>query len=109
MSWSTRGIRYTCEAPWPKSGEKGTASYSCFFIRRGGASRRLPDGGEGGQAWHGGKFDWARTGRGQTREWRNVFDGYRGHKAPRKGDRVGFCLLKLDGRERTDLATWVWE
>ena len=61
-----------------------------------------------GTSYTGGHFDW--HGVGQTRKTQdNIPGGYLDHKEPPSGAPVWYCILDLDGRERTNITlggTW---
>jgi hypothetical protein len=81
-------------AGWPKSKDGGLNAYTCVFVERDG---KLV----------GGKFDWLRVGQ-KMKVLKNIPEGYIKGVQPKKGEKVWFCLLSLDGKNRTNLVESRW-
>ena len=93
-SWSHSGINYSVNTSmWPSNGEN-LNGYACFFIIRDNEA-------------HGGKFEWIRSNT-NYRDWKNLRDGYGGHRVPNSGEQVAFCVLSLDRQERSSVIFWTW-
>lgn len=69
-------------------------AYGCCFVERDG---KLV----------GGKFEWIRVGQ-KRKLLDNITNGYIRGVKPRKGEKVYFCLLSLDGKQRTNLVEATW-
>jgi len=97
VKWSTSKITYSVDIlHWPLTGEKDTRSICCLFIK------------DADGIYQGGKWDWARSGKNQTRDFHNIQTGYGGHRMPIAGDEVAFCLITKDAKKMSSIATWIW-
>lgn len=63
---------------------------------------------EQAKAWEGGGFEWWATSVGPQSIMDNVQTGFNKLHIPPSGTKVAFALVKYDGSERSNLATFVW-
>ena len=61
--------------------------------------------------WFGGKYDWKRISAttSYARDFKNIINGYKGHKIPPDGSLCGAFLMNEDGTERTSCGFFTWK
>ena len=82
---------------WPhkRVGDADCQGVACFFRWRDGR-------------WRGGKFDWIRAGGQSSKTLENVYHGCNGHTVPADGEVVGWMLVSVDGKRRSNLIEGTW-
>jgi len=88
---------HTHRPGWPRQTVNGVScdAIACFFVWR-------------DTRWHGGKFDWIRTGGQSVKTLANIHDHYGGLTVPLSGSRIAFAWISTDGTRRTNLAETIW-